>query len=437
MLLGGNKATFLMQGFPKILPEDVASGNLLHNRILRERDAKWLEDEFGKNWKTDMKTSSVGFFDGEKIVSAATRPVDKSGWSEWLGRIFKYGASVWRARKLPIGTMEGFQNLLDLEGRYDDVGQMLAASENGNPVARTAVERLKLNGLSQEYIREVLGPQVKKHTGQDIEELSDLALSMALDREDQGSQMSEVDGSLTTLLSAFGDLSGAGLKFNTKVSALRREMVTEGKESWILEYSDTENRSQSSYEMFDKVIIAAPWDTSALLSPETPPAYEQIQYRSQWVTIFISNTTLNTNYFGSSETLPAQILLIPSSKLIQPFQGIQEITHLREISRFDHFTGKYHMDHLYRILSGYKIDKSTIYQLSEGFDDQPKPVFHQEEIEKAYSLMYARSGDFPSFKIADGLWCTSAVESIGSSVDLSWVAGENVARLVGEEIQID
>ena len=211
----------------------------------------------------------------------------------------------------------------------------------------------------------------------------------------------------------------------------------EGKESWVLEYSDTENRSQSSYEMFDTVIIAAPWDTSTLLSPETSPDYEQIQYRSQWVTLFISNTTLNTNYFGSSETLPVQILPITSSKLIQPFQGIQEITHLKEIARFDHFTGKYHMDHLYRILSDHKIDKPTIYQLSEGFDDQPKPIFHQEEIEKAYSLLYARSGRFPGFKIADGLWHTSVVESIGSSVDLSWVAGENVARLVGKEIQTD
>jgi hypothetical protein len=437
MLLGRNKATSLLQEFSKISPEDVASGNLLHNKILRERDAKWLGDEFGKNWKTNIKTSSVGFFDGEKIISAATRPIDKSGWSEWLGRIFKYGASVWRARKLPTGTMEGFQKLLDLEGRYDDVGQMLAATENGNPVARTAVERLKLNGLSQEYVREVLGPQVKRHTGQDIEELSDLALSMALDREDQGSQISDVDGSLTTVLSTFGDLSRAGLKFSTKVSALRREMVTEGNESWILEYSDTENRGPPSYEMFDKVIIAAPWNTSALLSPETSPDYEQIQYRSQWVTLFISNTTLNTNYFGSSETLPAQILPIPSSKMIQPFQGIQEISYLKEIARFDHFTGKYHMDHLYRILSDHKIDKPTIYQLSQGFDHQPKPIFHQEEIEKAYSLLYARGGGFPGFKIADGLWHTSAVESIGSSVDLSWVAGENVARLVGKEIQTD
>jgi prenylcysteine oxidase / farnesylcysteine lyase len=434
LLLQRNRDARAVQGFPNFSLEDIATGNLLYNRILRTRDAKWLEDGFGKNWKTEVKTSSVGFFDGGKILSVATRPVDKSGWTEWLGRIFRYGASVWRARKLPTGTMKGFEKFLDLEGTYEDVGQMLAATENGGPVATSAVERLKLNGLSQEYTREVLGPQVKRHTCQDVEELSDLALSMALDREDQGSQNSEVDGSLATVLSKFGDLSKAELKFSTKVSGLRREMVIEGRESWILEYSGAETKSGSSYEMFDKVIIAAPWNTSSLLSPDTWVDYEQIQYRSQWLTLFVSNSTLVTKDFGDPTNLPTQILPIPSSKLLQPFQGIQEITHLKEFTRFDHLTRITHLDHLYRIISDNKIDVSTIGQLSQAPDDQSKPRFHQEQIGNAYPLLYARSGGFPSFKVAEGLWHTSAVESIWSSVDLSWVAGENVARLVAQQI---
>ena len=431
MLLGGNKAVYTLQEFSRISPEDVASGNLLHNRILRDRDAKWLKDGFGQNWKIDVKTSSVGFFDGEKMLSVATRPVDKSGWSEWLGRVFKYGASVWRARKLPTGTMQGFQKLLDLEGTYGNVGQMLAASENGSPVARTAVERLKLNGLRQEYIRDVLESQIKRHTGQGVEELSDLALSMTLDREDQGSQLSEVDGSLTTVLSGFADLSKANLRFNTKVSGLRREVVDEDKKSWILEFIDVKSSNEPSYEMFDKVIIAAPWNTNVLVPPETLGDYEQIQYRSQWITLFVLNSTLGTTYFGSPATLPAQILPIPSSKILPPLQGIQEISHLKEMARLDHNTGENTQHHLYRILSDHKINRSVMNEIAPSFDDQP---IYQETIENAYPLLYARSGGFPRFRVTEGLWHTSVVESIGSSVDLSWVAGENVARLVAEEI---
>jgi hypothetical protein len=111
--------------FATLSPEDTATGNLLHNRILRERDAKSLTDGYGKNWKNLRQSSSVGFFDGERIISVATRPVDTSTWSEWLGRIFRYGFSVWRAKNLPVGTMNNFQNLLDLERTYEDVGAML------------------------------------------------------------------------------------------------------------------------------------------------------------------------------------------------------------------------------------------------------------------------------------------------------------------------
>ena len=119
---------------------------------------------------------------------------------------------------------------------------MLAVSDTGGPVAMTAIERLKLNGLSQEYIQEVMGPQVKRQTGQDIEDLSDLALSMALDREDQGLQVFGIGGWLGTVLDELAVRSKAELKFNTKVSGLR-EMVDEGIEGWILQYADIERES--------------------------------------------------------------------------------------------------------------------------------------------------------------------------------------------------
>ena len=183
--------------------------------------------------------------------------------------------------------------------------------------------------------------------------------------------------------------------------------------------------------MFDKVIITAPWNTSTLIPPETLVDYEQIQYRSQWLTLFALNSTLDTKYFGSPATLPTQILPIPSSKPLSPFQAIQEISHLKEMTRFDHNTKKYSQHHLYRILSDHKINRSIMSEISPSFDDQP---IYQETIENAYPLLYARNRGFPRFRVAEGLWHTSVVESIGSSVDLSWVAGENVARLVGKEI---
>lgn len=434
MVLGEMDTSRSAQKFLTLSPEDVASGNLLHNHILRERDAKLLTDSYGKNWETLRQSSSVGFFDGKKIMSPATRPVDKSDWIEWLGRLFKYGTSVWKAKKLPTGTMEGFQKFLNLEGTYDDVGDMVAISKNVGPVTKSALDRLKLNGLSQEYIRDVLGPQVRRHTGQDVDELSDLALSMALDREDQGVQTSEVGGRLTTVLSGFVNKSKAKLKFKTKVSGLKREMVEDGKESWILEYSEKRSQFGKVYEMFDKVIIAAPWNSSSLQS-EIPHHDEQIQYRSQWFTFFISNATLNSTYFGNPAILPSQIVPIPSSNLPPPLVGVHEVVHLKDIARFDHAAEKYYANYLYRVVSDRKIDKATIYHMAQAADESQMLASYEEKIENAYPLLYARNDGFPHFKVTDGLWHTSVIETIGSSVDLSWIAGENIARLIAKELK--
>ena len=411
-------------------PEDVASGNLLHNRILRERAAESLTYGYGNKWRTLTQSSKVGFFDGQKIISVATRPVDKSDWGEWLGRLFNYGASVWRARKLPIGTMDDFQRLLNLDGIYGDVGEMLAASENLGLVSRSALERLKLNGLSQKYVHDVLGPQVKRHTSQSVERVSDLAMSMALDREDQGIQTFEVGGRLTTLLGDFIIKSKAVLKLNAKVTGLRREMVEGEKDSWILEYSESKSQTQATYEAFDKVIIATPW------KPDTPQFNlpgnaNQIQYRSQWMMFFITNSTLDTSYFGNPSTLPEQIVPVPNSQLMDPIRAVQEIAHLKEIPDFDLLGGEYRPLHLYRIFSTQQIEMSSIHPLFGA----PIFAYHQEEIVDAYPCLYARSNGFPGFKISEDLWHTSVIEAIGSSVDLSWVTGENVARLVGREVE--
>jgi hypothetical protein len=65
------------------------------------------------------------------------------------------------------------------------------------------------------------------------------------------------------------------------------------------------------------------------------------------------------------------------------------------------------------ILPDNEIEKSSVFQLSKSFDEDPITSFYQEEVKNAYPLLYARSGNFPSFKVAEGLWHTNAAEAIG------------------------
>lgn len=54
-------------------------------------------------------------------------------------------------------------------------------------VGMSAVERLMINGISDRYVEGVIALQITRQLGwQKANEINDLALSMAMEREDQG-----------------------------------------------------------------------------------------------------------------------------------------------------------------------------------------------------------------------------------------------------------
>ena len=105
--------------------EDVAAGNLLASGALRER-AEAIKSEVGKK-EAPSGVREVGFFDGNGMVAQFKRPISETSWRSWLGLVLKYGASVWRAKVLPTGTMARWTRLLALtqKGRYTSVDEIV------------------------------------------------------------------------------------------------------------------------------------------------------------------------------------------------------------------------------------------------------------------------------------------------------------------------
>jgi hypothetical protein len=268
--------------------------------------------------------------------------------------------------------------------------------------------------------------------GQEIEEMSDLAMSMALEREGQGGW--NIGGNILIVLDELLKSSHAEVRLRTRVSGFRREMVQEGKEEWIVEYSA--DGGEVEYEIFDKVILAAPRNASGLhhtvssTEEDGLEFSESPEYYSRYITFLTSRTELDPKHFGVSGPLPEQILTV-SSPHLRELEGIHEISHLRDFYKIEE--GKSATEHLYRILSNQDVLNQVIFGL---FDDEGEGItwLYQEKIENAYPMLYPRN-TFPQFALGSSLWDTSAVESIGSSIDLSWVAGENVARMVMAEIE--
>ena len=92
----------------------------------------------------------------------------------------------------------------------------------------------------------------------------------------------------------------------------------------------------------------------------------------------------------------------PFCETPRALRGIHEISHIKDIARFDPQSRKYHSEYLYRILANHELDKWTISQLIENlFPKDAAIISYQEHIDNAYPLLCPRSGDFPSFEVAE------------------------------------
>ena len=414
--------------------QDVGSGALLSsNRIFKEKASRYLGESIEN--QGDEAVSSVGFWNGKDMLSKATRPDDKTSWSQYLSQVFRYGASIWRAKNLPTGIMERFMKRLHNGGEVNGIDDFLSEESVANAVGLSAAERLKLNGISQTYIEEVISPQAKRQSGLDIAEMSDLALSMALEREFQGFDSASIAGRFETVLERFVNSSKAELRLNTEITGLKRETVEEeDKESWILEIHQ-KGGSELAYEVFDQVILAAPWNTSFLNEENTSKEEqeaEQIHYRAAYITFLLSTDKLTFFHANITTPIPSQLLFVASPDLPEHLRGVHEVTLLRQLFRVDPETEEIQAETLYRVFSTHSILNSTL--ASQSADDGVISWSFEQEIRHAYPLLYPRNEGFGKFKTAPGLWHTNVVEAIGSSVDLSWVAGEKVAALVMQDI---
>jgi len=432
--IGGRMAPSISQGAfsVKIHAEDIAGGCLGHNRILRKRAQKYLDIDFGLDGDGTVITGrkdGVGFWDGTNVKTEMTRPRSSIGWGLWMKLVWKFGASFWRAGDLPTGTMKGWVSLVNLRTTkkghvFENMETWASEAAMSGAVSLSAVDRLDKNGVEGDYVRDVLRAQVKRQTGGEVEELSDLALSMALEREDGGLCVEGNGGRMVDVLERFLDESKAELRLDTKVLGLKRDLIQEGKEAWILKYSGPRSK-ELSYEAFDKVIIAAPWNTSTLLDAgSTEP--EDILYHPIHLTLVSSKTKpIPSKLYGDGISQLLYILPTNKSPLLE---GIHEITYLRDV--YHPSPSSINSTSLYRILSSKPIGPEV---LGRFFDAVAE--LHTERIEHAYPVLYPRSDGFPSFKPNEDLWWAGAMEAVGSEVDAAWVAGENAADMVGRDIE--
>ncbi|MCJ1267297.1 hypothetical protein MMC22_007182 [Lobaria immixta] len=377
-------------------------------------------------------------FDGKRVSFETTCPSSALSWGSWLGQIYQFGASIWRALKLPVGTTGKLHRLADLDSHpkfpFTTLETMIIALRLSSETEMSGEERNRQNGISEKYQNEVMTPETYRRLSQSVAEINDLSLSMALQDVDQGPSHS--GGSTREILDDMMRRSGAHLRRDTRVLGLHYELISEGEKAWIVK-SRKEDSEELEFSTFQKIILATPWDPTLVeIDEEFDFPLQEAEYRSRHLTLFTTRGGLSSSFFGypNGAKVPEQMLprITPNLSLEQ-LSGIHEIAFVREITRV--IDNQAITESLFRILSTREVDNEVLRSLIDGDQDGVTWV-HRAFIPHAYPLLYARTG-FPLMRLSASFWHTGAVETFTSSIDGAMFAGANVAALAIGQLETE
>ncbi|KAI2467745.1 hypothetical protein F4781DRAFT_401008 [Annulohypoxylon bovei var. microspora] len=400
-----------------ITAEDIAGTALVWGNPLFTRTS---EATLGDKVEfSERPSQQVGYF-SDHIVSQTTRPYSKTPTTSWLGLIWKYGSSIWHAGAMTKDGTNLRDHFID-PPLTPDIMQLMISLGILDSVQELAQNGLDSRGISGAYVTEVLGPQVERAHSQKIPDISTLATMLAAAQEDFANFY--VGGELIDRLEQVVSATGADVRAATTVAGIKHEYIDEEQPTWLVSY-DAFGSSGIRAEAFDKVILAAPsFDLYQVSSIDDVEAASVLTYQSVYIVLFTTSSRFRPDFFDNLD----QVLFLEDRGEDSPYGGTKELAFVREVIRIGD-DGNRIVEYLYRGLSNGPITKQL--QLEPDITWQ-----YEERLEYAYPDLYPFRR-FPAFKLSDkGLWWTSAIHSIASTVDMSWLAGQIVAEEVLKDLE--
>ncbi|TGO36078.1 hypothetical protein BHYA_0136g00210 [Botrytis hyacinthi] len=444
--------------------EDVASG-VLNGKLLSiiggMEKANEQEDMDAESENLGM--GKVGYFNGNNIVTETYRPYATTPWKHYISLFIKYGPSVWHAPRIPTGTMKSFHDFLPKLNTIGvssirDLTYIISNKFGYTPFSLPATERLRKNGVEGDYIRDILSPQVRRHTGQKIEQMSDLTLSIALEREESGSSKAVNHGFYQMAMERSLRENKAKLHLGAKITQAHWEEVMEDDAKWVVRWENSaDDEGILGAEEIDKIIIAAPFNYTELLgkTQDGESLYpldddtQDLEYQPLYITFFTTSSLLTSSLKNAPSPLPAQLLPILDSHQpsTSPSNSLIELSLLRTIfppSQSQDFNP--HSPHppnppkyLYRLLSSRPISPTSVSSILHLPNTTNLETWNQQKITHAYPLTQTFPSDSEeekgSLKLGDHIWTTRGIERVlGDMVEGAWNAGRMVGRNVADDI---
>lgn len=355
-----------------------------------------------------------------------TRPSNKASWTSWTRESYFFGNSCKKVKEVGNIAKSQLLQLYRDTMPVNSIQELVERHDLKNALSNGGLRILEEHDVPRIYMDDVLEGEIAIQYSQSMRSLNNLALGIGAYNADQGKSLQ--GGSMAETLQAMLDDNSVDLRLSTEVFGFRRFNAT----TWIVASRKQGTSSQPEYNMFDAVIVAAPFFPNDFefenTKVRTTPRY--IDYVNQHITWFTSSVEPDRDALGINATSPFPDRVIMRAPRSWPHprggQGFVEISDLGVISHRNTRVDQ----HLYRVLSEGRLEDRHLVVLLNG--ESPSWV-GRHEIKTAYPKLYTRL-DFPPIVFDDGFWSPLSIETVGTSVELSAWAGKNVASLVVAEL---
>lgn len=405
--VGGRIASVALDDEGKILGE--AGASIIHARNhLMVKFRKFL----GLNVASDGdEVDSVGLYDGNHFVWETYG----SFW-EPLFFMMRYKMNLFRMRRFVGKLLSRFEGLYTgLGGGFETVESFLNRTGGlYNLTQQSLVETLREQKLSGIFVDELVTAIMRVNYNQKVSQMN--GFSGAASLAGAGAGLWNVDGGNVLIPKGLIQESNATLFLNTTVSQILRSSDHTEKGVYELRFEKSKTKQRC-----DAVIIATPLELSSLSIPIN--SHQQKHHEREFqrtVATFVAGY-LRPEYFRQESTdksiLPNAIYSIGSN--YKNFSGVGRMPKNTTIPVHKVFSEEpittLKLAEMFK--SGYKVIKS--------FDWRAYPKYNPPEEFSRFQLDASKDGRI--------FYC-NAIESVASAMEMSALAGQNVAALTAKAL---
>ncbi|KAF7320038.1 Prenylcysteine lyase [Mycena kentingensis (nom. inval.)] len=362
-------------------------------------------DEFNLT-RRDFRDESdgMGIWDGNEMLFTA----NGGWWSIWdnIKALWRYG--FYSPRRAQAVVQEMVAKFLTLYGsetpKWTNITELSAALEWEELVASTTADFFKAQGVSEQFIGELVEASTRVNYGQNVDQIHALEGTVSL----APAGASAVDGGNFQIFEQFLNRSGANVYLNTPVQSI----TPDGAGNWVI-------ASSRGSETYTGVILAAPWHSTNI---QLPSAIAESIPKQPYVHLHV--THLSTTRATVS---PEALGLPPSTKMPAMLLTVRKGNAEPEFNSLS-YHGKISEDEwVVKIFSKGRIEDERLSQLFEG----QVGWIHRKEWD-AYPVLPPTT-TFPDVKLSPGLYYVNSFEPFISTMETETLSSRNIVDLLLQE----